>query len=110
MKRKKMSLLCFMSNINAWQYISFDEAMKKNQFPRAIPKTQSIVEIDGQILYDFFKDLYELNNLSVIEVCVARIPKIIHQIWLGSPVPESFIALQESWIEYHLGREWRYKL
>jgi len=110
MKKVILCTLFVTSFVSAWHYISFDEAMKKSQFPRAIPSTKSIIDIDGQQLYDFFKNLYDVHNLSVVEDREARIPKIIHQIWLGSPVPESFIALQESWIEYHLGREWRYKL
>jgi len=110
MKKIVASLLCITINISAWHYMSFDEAMKVNLFPRAIPATKSIVDIDGIELYNFFKNLYENNNLSVVEPRVARIPKIIHQIWLGSDVPESFIALQESWIEFHLGRDWCYKL
>lgn len=36
-----------------------------------------------------------------------RIPKIIHQIWLGSPVPVRYIAWMRSWTEW-LG--WDYKL
>lgn len=37
-----------------------------------------------------------------------RIPKIIHQIWIGSPLPEKYKALQKTWLEKHPG--WEYKL
>lgn len=38
----------------------------------------------------------------------SRIPKIIHQIWLGSPIPEKFAKLAESWKKFH--PDWEYKL
>lgn len=98
------------SLITAWNYIPFDVAMKKNQFLSSIERTERIVGIDGNQLYDFFKDLYEKNNLSELPNTTHKIPKIIHQIWLGSPVPQAFVALQESWIKHHLGRDWYYKL
>jgi mannosyltransferase OCH1-like enzyme len=37
-----------------------------------------------------------------------RIPKIIHQIWLGSPFPEGLRSLQKTWQEKH--PEWKYWL
>lgn len=94
-----------------WQYIPFDEAMQKTSYPNAIEATERIIGINGPALYSFFKNLYEKNNFSATETgSELKIPKIIHQIWLGSPVPESFRDLQQSWIENHLGRDWLYKL
>jgi len=98
-----------------WRYVSFDDAMEKDKYSSAIAATEKIIELDGFALYDFFKNLYEANNFSAIEPATEneaelKIPKIIHQIWLGSPVPESFIALQQSWIEFHMDRGWSYKL
>lgn len=37
-----------------------------------------------------------------------HIPKIIHQIWIGSPLPEKFEKMTESWKEKHL--DWTYIL
>jgi len=94
-----------------WNYVPFDEAMQQHNFTKSILMTEDITGINGPLLYNFFKNLYEENNFSAIEQGIdLKIPKIIHQIWLGSPVPESFIALQNSWIEKHIGREWSYKL
>jgi mannosyltransferase OCH1-like enzyme len=94
-----------------WQYIPFDNAMKKDVYPNSILVTERIIGLDGNTLYDFFKSMYEENNFSVIDPeTELKIPKIIHQIWLGSPLPDSFIELQQSWIEQHIGRGWLYKL
>jgi mannosyltransferase OCH1-like enzyme len=54
--------------------------------------------------WDFLKKLYEKNNFGNEE----KIPKIIHQIWLGSELPEKYKSLTKTWIDIHNG--WEYKL
>lgn len=57
---------------------------------------------------EIFRSCYTRNILLASgpkEVC--RIPKIIHQIWLGSPVPVKYREWMNSWTEW-LG--WEYKL
>src|SRR5579863_4079266 len=94
-----------------WIQIPFDDAMRKTDFPQACASTEKFIGINGDELYAFFSRLYEEYNLSVVVPSAElKIPKIIHQIWLGSDVPESFEPLQQSWIENHLGRDWCYKL
>ena len=44
---------------NPWHYLPFDESMKLSQYPQAIKTTKKIVGIDGELLFTFFKDLYE---------------------------------------------------
>ncbi len=90
-------------------YVDFDTAMKKNVFPDVYQLTAHIFQTDSYRLYDFFKDLFEIQIHQEIGTEL-KIPKIIHQIWLGSPFPEEFKALQQSWIDYHLDRGWVYKL
>lgn len=90
-------------------YMAFDDAMKKNNYPGAYKITEKIIGVDGNALYEFFSTLYEQNISTSVESDL-KIPKIIHQIWLGSPFPEEFKLLQQSWIEYHLDRGWMYKL
>jgi len=103
-------LVLFSSHLNAqWPYVAFDDAMKKNDFPNIYQLTSQIFEMNGFLLYDFFKDLFEEQVHQTIESTL-KIPKIIHQIWLGSPLPEEFKILQETWIQHHLDRGWSYKL
>lgn len=48
------------------------------------------------------KNLYEtyaINNLEWSET--PRIPKIVHHIWLGGPLPEKCKVLRETWMEMH---------
>jgi len=63
---------------------------------------------DSKILTKF-KKLYNTNNFArVIPQSTPKIPKIIHQIWLGSPVPEKFDNYRKSWKTMH--PDWEYKL
>ena len=97
-----------------WQYIDFDASMKLKEFPHAIRRTREIMGLGGQEVYDFFKKLYERNNLTALRkkgiALDPKIPKIVHQIWIGGPLPEAFAELCESWKHYHTNRGWLYKL
>ena len=94
-----------------FKFVDFDVSMQIDLFPKSIAVTRRVVSIDGNELMDFFRQLYQKNNLSNIEIQQElTIPKIIHQIWLGSPVPQAFKELMRTWIEYHLERGWKYKL
>jgi mannosyltransferase OCH1-like enzyme len=55
--------------------------------------------------------VHSLYSTLVSQTTYAKtpyIPKIIHQIWLGSPFPEKYKKWQESWIKYN--PDWQYKL
>ncbi len=55
------------------------------------------------------KTLYNKNYVAHVSVNAPyKIPKIIHQIWLGSPFPAKYQALRDSWLKQHPG--WEYKL
>ena len=57
----------------------------------------------------FLREHYEAYNPSKIEPQEeSLIPKILHQIWLGSPFPEKYKKWQASWLEHH--PDWEYKL
>ncbi len=64
---------------------------------------------DDRKWYDQLKERYErLKPASVAASAETKMPKIIHQIWLGSKFPQKFERWQETWIEKH--PEWEYKL
>jgi mannosyltransferase OCH1-like enzyme len=94
-----------------WHHKSFDVAMKKICFTRSIGRTELYLGIDGISLYNFFRDLYDRYNPSVVQCGpTLKIPKIIHQIWLGSTVPDVYKAFMQTWIDIHCGQGWEYKL
>ena len=98
-------------SINPWKYVDFDESMQTEKYRNAIGITQRVVGIDGRELMEQFRSLFNKNNLSyVVPDTRPRIPKIIHQIWLGGDVPEAFESLMQGWVDAHFGRGWRYKL
>lgn len=59
--------------------------------------------------YAYVRNLYNAHIVSNPEYSEApRIPKIIHQIWLGSSFPEEYKSLQETWKKHH--PDWEYRL
>ena len=52
------------------------------------------------------KTLYENNYINYDGVI--KIPKIIHQVWLGGELPHKYKVLSESWKRFH--PTWEYKL
>lgn len=70
--------------------------------------------------FEEIQNCQSIQNLQVLQIAYMknvlaanqnsesnRIPKIIHQIWLGSPVPEKYFAWMNTWTNW-LG--WEYKL
>lgn len=48
------------------------------------------------------RNLYNKHIIDNPEYSVEpRIPKIIHHIWLGSPFPEKYISLRQTWLNNH---------
>lgn len=58
--------------------------------------------------WDLFQKLYENNYLNAVNPGNLLIPKIIHQIWLGSEFPVKYAHFQESWVKNH--PDWKYIL
>jgi len=118
MKRKILFLILLFFSANAhWQYMEFDTSMGKGgKYHRLLMKMDGCkygdhVYYSGTIkeLYNFFKNMFNSNNLSVKKVKPKNpIPKIIHQIWVGGPLPEKYKLLQYSWMKMH--PDWEYKL
>lgn len=93
----------------SWKQIDFNTAMHLAEFPDAVRITRQILGINGAELMGLFKELYEKNNpTTLIYQEQPKIPKIIHQVWLGSPLPEEFKEFMRSWVAQHPG--WQYKL
>jgi inositol phosphorylceramide mannosyltransferase catalytic subunit len=57
--------------------------------------------------WDVVSDLFAINYTESSET-ESRIPKIIHQIWLGGEVPVKYKKYMDSWRYYH--PDWDYKL
>ena len=71
---------------------------RKNLYESANPK---FVNLFQEIYEKQIKELENSENQSY------RIPPIVHQIWLGSPVPEKYRAWMESWAKL---QGWKYML
>ncbi len=84
-------------------YVDFDTSMQASAHTK-------ILERDSlQRMYAFFKRLYEYNSFKQIHPQnECKIPKIIHQVWLGSPLPDEYKAFVQSWKDFH--PDWEYIL
>ncbi len=100
-------------SLTPWVELDFDEAMhmEVDAYTKAIKQvTKKVVGIDGNLLYHYFRGLYNKNKITNIPPSTTlRIPKIIHQIWLGGPLPDCFRKFVISWLKFHLDG-WQYKL
>lgn len=84
-------------------YRSFDDSMQTARY------ADKVVDDWGKTIVQTFRTLYERNtSLHVPYSQDVKIPKIIHQIWLGSDFPHKYRSWQQSWIDHH--PQWRYYL
>jgi|GEM_PF-1839063 len=86
--------------------VDFDTSMGKgsSDFKLAMENPEDIQR------YEIFKSMYENNLPSNVPYSEeAKIPKILHQIWVGPKTPPSlFFAFREKWLKLH--PDWEYKL
>jgi mannosyltransferase OCH1-like enzyme len=84
--------------------IGFEDSLKKSWQPGYGYQT-----FYDKPLWHLYVKHYEKNMpLSTTIASESHIPKIIHQIWLGSPLPAHFEKLQQTWKDKH--PDWEFKL
>lgn len=78
------------------QYVQFDESMLLHQH------SDMLARPDLKYVYNFLKDIYEKNSfIQVKPQQEARIPKILHIMWLGGKMPAEYDSYVASWKQYH---------
>ncbi len=104
---------CLFSRVEGGEllYPDFDVSMLRQEgVERNYIRQKQRYENMDQELVDAFKKNYENNILSRGETRTSKIPRVIHQIWLGGEVPEKYHnwmaawAAMEGW-EYRLWRD-----
>jgi inositol phosphorylceramide mannosyltransferase catalytic subunit len=101
-----LSLSCTALAIQSLkQYIpDFDTALGKHDFYF----NRYYKDRGAKPFISFARNLYEQNKLSLIPLNnKLRIPRIIHQIWIGSPLPAKYKKWQKTWQSWS---GWEYKL
>ncbi len=81
--------------------IEFHAGMSSSKWYKPVWTQEDVVWKRIKELYDTYVNNIEYDSQP-------RIPKIIHQIWLGSPFPQKYRNWQKSWKKYH--PDWEYKL
>lgn len=112
-----MGLLAFLDTrgfTKSSTLVDFDEGMDKDNpyyYSQGLYQRVYISsdESEEKKIISFLRNLYNKNKcIHEKPHSLLKIPRIIHQIWLGSPFPEKFKAYQQKLIELH--PEWEYKL
>lgn len=110
-----IAAICFNSEAFAkMSYPDFDYAMLRiglgleKTDPNFNLKNKERYEARNPTLVAFFRDMYYRNiEEASNETPSLRIPRTIHQIWLGSPVPAVFRNWMETWSSL---QGWEYRL
>ncbi len=89
---------------SSYVYVDFDTSMYMNR----IKYNTGWLKNDKYWLATWKKYYEEHNPSRVKQHEKPLIPKIIHQIWLGSSFPEKYKKWQQSWLKCNPG--WEYKL
>jgi len=112
MNKLKIFLLSFIvtQTLNSkFIYKEFDVSMNKASIEYKA-KYNTTTHLSNKLLLDNLKKLYDKNCIKKpTEAAAYKIPKIIHQIWIGPlPVPELYKKLQKTWQTMH--PDWTYML
>jgi mannosyltransferase OCH1-like enzyme len=85
-------------------FVNFDKSMSmRPEYNKSKPR------LSRDPIFMLSKKLYQKYIMSDLRLTPKpRIPKIIHQIWLGSPMPERFSQLAKTWKQHH--PTWKYRL
>jgi len=95
-----------------WNYVDFDVSLgrgkkyyqnffaTKGKIRPNVFYNNSKVNIE---IIDIYRQIYKKNHFvgRAHNHAVEKIPKRIHQIWLGKKLPSKYKALQASWLKYH---------
>jgi inositol phosphorylceramide mannosyltransferase catalytic subunit len=109
MNKKINYFLCILSYsfINYARDTNFVPVFFEASMRTSYMHDQQFAHQDPQ--WSFIRNLYHKHLIDQPKRSVhARIPKTIHQIWLGSPYPEKYLKLKNSWLKKH--PEWQFKI
>ena len=88
------------------RFIPFETSMERRNLPFIHSALKNKLRKDER--WQKVYRLYKRNILEGRPTSSYRIPKIIHQIWLGGPLPEKYKEIQNSWKKFH--PDWEYRL
>ena len=93
----------FINRFGTMPAVDFDVSMQSSLYKICLEQPYN------KESYEFFKSYYIKNSPHKVKVQKEPlIPKKLHWIWLGSPLPEKYSAHIQSWIEKH--PDWEYKI
>jgi mannosyltransferase OCH1-like enzyme len=102
--------ICAQLTASSFIYHDFDDLMNTDGYPNVFIYTSKVLNYDGKAFLNLGRLLYNrFNPTKLTPEKKPIIPKVIHQIWIGTPQPpEVFIKYMDSWKHYH--PDWDYIL
>lgn len=70
-------------------------------------RTKMMCHINDRDEWQVCSEMYNRHVINSNKIG-SNIPKILHQVWLGSPYPDKYKRLRDTWLEKH--PDWEYKL
>lgn len=102
-------IVCREEAVGYALYPDFDQSMVRERIS-ASNRIQQVYDSSNPLFRSLFKNIY-IENIKHLEKnrfsSECRIPRIVHQIWLGGKVPEKFYNWMRSWMDLS---GWEYKL
>lgn len=97
-----INVLFINNTYNIHSKVAFDESMSRSY---AWNPNHAQISLNWRVL----RDIYSINYLfDKPDSSKLRIPKKVHWIWLGSPLPNKYKAFQDSWKKFN--PDWEFKL
>jgi len=116
---KKLRVVTVMTAVFLFLSIASYATLSRNRFEHSypFPEFETMMGMCEELIerafaneqWQIVQDLYNkhlINNQHYAKT--PRIPKIIHHIWLGSPLPQEYKILRETWMRHHPG--WTFML
>ena len=103
-------LLCHVAHAASIPYPDFKWSIFLSGLDGRLARYENIYTSLDPKYIDLFEGIYKRNIAEANAEPWSekgRIPKIVHQIWLGGPVPEVYQAWMSSWLALN---GWEYKL
>jgi mannosyltransferase OCH1-like enzyme len=93
------------AQVEHFTFPDFDQALMRHGITYLYPCNSKPTLIHSLPFKHIYKEAISHFNDDPLTPC--RIPKVVHQIWLGSPVPEKYKNWMNAWLNM---QGWEYKL
>jgi len=90
-------MIMSLCSLYSYAAVDFDVSMQTASYGHVLSAHEP-----SQLVFEALTTIYQNNNPdSITKDKQLKIPKIIHQIWLGGTLPDEYVPFRKSWITHH---------